>query len=83
MFLGDDYNYQMIMQYNIATLKKKKKKKIINIMTVCYYHITYEFQIESTLYSLPECQGTACSKQEPYLKFKWQQRDLDPQPLSS
>ena len=27
MFLGDDYNYQMIMQYNIATLKKKKKKK--------------------------------------------------------
>ena len=38
--------------------------------TVCYYHVTYEFQSESTLYSLPECQGTPCSKQAPYLKFK-------------
>ena len=25
--------------------------------TVCYYHETYEIQSESTLYSLPECQG--------------------------
>ena len=25
------------------------------IMTVCYYHVTYEFQSELTLYSLPEC----------------------------
>ena len=35
-----------------------------------------------TLY-LPECQGTPCSKQARYLKFKWLQRDLTPQPLSS
>ena len=41
-------------------------------LTVCYYHVTYEFQSESSLYSLPECQGTPCSKQGPYLKFKWQ-----------
>ena len=27
-------------------------------LTVCYYHVTYEFQSESTLYGLPECQGT-------------------------
>ena len=27
-----------------------------------------------TLY-LPECQGTPCSKQAPYLNFKWQQQD--------
>ena len=47
-----------------------------NLLTVCYYHVTYEFQSESTLYSLPECQGTPCSKQAPYLKFKRQQRDL-------
>ena len=33
--------------------------------------------------SLPEFQGTPCSKQAPYLKFKWQQRDSNPQPLSS
>ena len=35
----------------------------------------YEFRSESTLYSLPECQGTDSSKQALYLKFKWQQRD--------
>ena len=31
----------------------------------CYYHVTYEFQSESGLFSLPECQGTPCSKQVP------------------
>ena len=45
-------------------------------MTVCYYHVIYEFHSESTLYSLPECQGTPCSKQAPYLKFKGQQEIL-------
>ena len=52
-------------------------------LTVCCYHVTYEFQSESTVYSLPECQGTPCSKQVPYLKFKWQQRDSNAEPLSS
>ena len=52
-------------------------------LTVCYYHVMYEFQGESTLYNLPECQGTPCSKQAPYLKFKWQQRDSNQHPLSS
>ena len=52
-------------------------------LTVCYYHVTYEFQSESTLYCLPECQGTLCLKQVPYLKFKWQQRDSNLQPLNS
>ena len=32
---------------------------------------------------LPECQGTPCSKQAPYLKIKWLQRDSNPQPLTS
>ena len=32
---------------------------------------------------LPECQETPSLKQEPNLKFKWQQRDSKPQPLSS
>ena len=31
-------------------------------LTVCYYKVMYEFQSESTLYSLPECQGTHCSE---------------------
>ena len=34
------------------------------------------------LHSLPECQGTPCSKQTRYLKFKWQQWDSNPQPIS-
>ena len=41
-------------------------------LTGCYHHVMYKFQSESTLYSLPECQGTPCSKQAPYLEFKWQ-----------
>ena len=32
-------------------------------ITVCYYHVTYAFRIESTLYKLSECQETPCSKQ--------------------
>ena len=47
-------------------------------LNVCYYHVTYKFQSESSLLSLPECQGTFCPKQEPYLKFKWYQRDTNP-----
>ena len=35
-----------------------------------------------TLY-LSECQGTPCSKQAWHLKFKWLQRNSNPQPLSS
>ena len=38
-------------------------------LAVCYFHSTYEFQSESTLYSSPECQGTPGSKQVPYLKL--------------
>ena len=32
---------------------------------------------------LPECQGTPCTKQAPYLKIKWLQQDSNPQPLNS
>ena len=39
-------------------------------LTVYYYHVTYEFQSESTFYSLPEYQVTPCSKPAPHLKFK-------------
>ena len=33
------------------------------VLIVCYYHVTYEFQSESRLYSLPGYQGIPCSKQ--------------------
>ena len=38
-------------------------------LTVSYYHVTYEFQTESTFYSFPEYQQNPSSKQAPYLKF--------------
>ena len=65
---------------------KKTGWKLINKktqLTVCYLMSRTSFQSESTRYSLPECQGTPYSKQAPNLKFKWQQRDSNPQPLSS
>ena len=42
-------------------------------LSVYYYHVMCEFQRQSTLYSLPECQGIPCSKQAPYLASlaKW------------
>ena len=45
--------------------------------------LSYHVQVmsESTLYSLPECQGSPCSKKALYLK--WQQGDSSPQPLRS
>ena len=60
----------------------ENKDRNISFETVCYYHVTYEFQSESTPCSLPECQGTPYLKQVPYLKLKWQQCDLNSQPLS-
>ena len=39
-------------------------------LTLCYHHVMYKFQSESSLYSLPECQETPCSKQAPCLEFK-------------
>ena len=57
-------------------MTSQTEKPIIRIhilLYVRYYHVTKEIQSESTLYSLPECQGTPCSKQA----------DSNPQPLSS
>ena len=46
------------------------KSKTNMTAVVCYYHVKYEFQSESTLYSLSECQGTHWSMHALYLKFK-------------
>ena len=51
------------------TIQKQLISLNVEQQTVCYYHVAYEFQSESRFYSLPECQGTPCSKQAPYLKF--------------
>ena len=52
------------------------------ILQYGYYHVTYEFQSEYRIYSLPECHRTPCSKQAPYLNFTLQQWYTNPQPLS-
>ena len=59
------------IEFSDILLAEKSYETSENIayQTVCYYHVMYEFQSESTLYSLPECLGTPCSKQAPYLKF--------------
>ena len=51
------------------TLKISTQIKII--LTACCYHVTY---VRIYALQLPKCQGTPCSKQ---------QRDSNPQPLSS
>ena len=53
---GDSQNIFHVSVYiNLTSL--------INRVNVCYYHVTYKFQSENTLYSLPECLGTPCSKE--------------------
>ena len=49
--------------------------------TVYHFHVTHELQSEYTLYSFPECQGSPGSKLALHLKFRSQQRDLNPEPL--
>ena len=38
----------------------------INYLTVCYFHVTYTFQSESTPYNCPNVKGTPSSKQSRY-----------------
>ena len=63
----------------LISLKKCRQFHSTGLLTVCFYHLTYKFKSESTLYSLPKCQGTPFLKQVPDLKFKWKQRDSNPQ----
>ena len=54
----------------LTIIKELVKLKIKLLLTVYYYHVTYDFQSESILHSVPECQGTPCSKQVEYMTFK-------------
>ena len=74
-------HYHLVHKWTLNHLAKLAKWLSCVVSTYCMvhltvcYHVAYKFQSESTLCSLPECQGTPCSKQSPYLKFKWQQHD--------
>ena len=53
------YIYISLYLYNILLSNKSCFYSQHNekYSTVCYYHVAYEFQSESTPYNLPECQG--------------------------
>ena len=48
----------MTLRYGLLIIENR-----LNKLTLCYYHVMNKFQSESTLYSLPECQGTPSLKQ--------------------
>ena len=54
--------FKLLCFLDIAITKKMSKLSNNYFSIVCYYHIRYEFQSESTLYSFPEFQGTSCLK---------------------
>ena len=57
----------------------------LSVRYIWLYVIIIHVHVPEWIYfiKLPECQGTPCSKQARYLKFKWQQKDLNPQPRST
>ena len=57
----------------------------LSVRCIWLYVLSCHVCISELIYTLqlPECQGTDCSKQAQNLKFKWEQRDSNPQPLSS
>ena len=50
-------NYQMPVLPSHRNQSIDFHSKWVKLKTVCYYHVTHEFQSESRLYSLPESQG--------------------------
>ena len=67
----------------LPILKNEKKKNNSLTLTVSFYDVSYAFQSEPKLCSWDEFQGSRCSKRVRYLTFKWLQRGLNPQSLSS
>ena len=67
---GFEYFKNLVFAYKRCFCSPNRCERNLILITVCYYQVTYEFQSEPTLYSLPECQVTPCSEQVPYLKFK-------------
>ena len=69
------------LNINIGTVMKNPE--MLKLVWLCAIIMPRTSFKQSMLYCLPECQGTPCLKQAPYLKFKWTQWDSNPQPLSS
>ena len=63
----------LVRNKNIEILRGRNQRRIYlvyyEILTVCYYHVMYGLQSESTLFSLPECQGTPWSSKRHILSL--------------
>ena len=72
-----DYNYSYVVLKLAITVSRENDRtsdEYNRNLSVCYYNVKYNFQSESTLYSLLVCHGTPSLEEAPYLKFIWQQR---------
>ena len=80
-------NNYLVLKRTLNNLVKLAKRLSCVVSTYLYgafdcMLLSCHLQIIDWIYTLylPECQGTPCSKQELYLKFKWQQQNSNPQP---
>ena len=69
------HSFHLNLQNIFSFLRRDTQKFLCLVkanlfLAVCYYHVTYVFESGSALYSLPECQGTPCSRHALCLKFK-------------
>ena len=70
--------------YDVQTrgIAKKVNKNGVEVL-VSYFSCNISVLSETSLRKLSEGEGTSCSQQTLYLKYKWQEQDLNSEPLSS
>ena len=72
-----------VVQFNSVSRKEHGSNSWPNLSQQYVIVMSHTRFRVNLLSELPECQGNPCLKQTQYLKFKWQQRDSNPQSLSS
>ena len=75
LYQFDKVSYQVLSLFYVT---------LFNLVNDCML-LSCHVRVSEWIYTLQllECHRTPCSKQALYLKFKWQQRDSNSQPLSS
>ena len=80
------HNHLVRKLNDLAKLAKWWSCVVSTYLYGAFYSVLFSCQIQVSEWTctleIPECQRTLCSKQVWYLKFKWQEWDLNPQPLS-
>ena len=75
----DEFIFRFLRRFIVK--KETQSLKLDSVLLDCMLLSCHVRVSEWTLILwLPECQGTPCSKQARCLKFKWLQRDSNPQP---